>query len=110
MSARFLNTLVESISELFKHDVLGNDLITEDVLQNQEFQCLGINDDLTDQSAIQELEHLVDEVHLEAVGSDISKIIQYHDSDVRTNRRCNASQFGFTDSFVSDIGISNSTN
>lgn len=65
--------------------MLGNDLITKDVLQNQEFQCLGMNDDLTDQSAIQELEHLVDEAHLQADSSDISKIIQYHDSDVRAN-------------------------
>lgn len=80
-----MTILVELISELFKHDVLGNDLITKDVLQNQEFQCLGMNDDLTDQSAIQELEHLVDEAHLQADSSDISKIIQYHDSDVRAN-------------------------
>lgn len=90
--------------------MLGNDLITKDVLQNEEFQCLGINDDLTDQSAIQELEHLVDEVHLETVGSDISKIIQYHDSDVTANRPCNVSQFCSTYCFFSDIGISNSTN
>lgn len=65
--------------------MLGNDLITKDVLQNQEFQCLGINDELTDQTAIQELEHFVDGAQLPADSSDISKMIQYHDSDVRIN-------------------------
>lgn len=62
--------------------MLDNDLINEDAMQNQEFQCLGMNDDLTDQTAIQELEHLVNGAHLHADSSDITKIIQYHDSDV----------------------------
>lgn len=52
-------------------------------MQAQEFHCLGLSDELPDHSAIQELENLVDEAHLNTESNDISKIIQYHDSDVR---------------------------
>lgn len=71
------------IAEMFRHEDLGNDLIQKDVLQDQQFQCLGLEDEMADQTTIQELEHLVDDAHLQADSNDISKIIQYHDYDVR---------------------------
>lgn len=103
-------SLLVFISELFKHDVLGNDFIeSKDVLQNQEFQCLGIGDDISDQSAIQELEHFVDDTHLQADCGDISKMIQYHDTDVSTTTSTQQTM-NSTSTFVADFRISKSGN
>lgn len=72
-------------TELFKHEVLGHDLMTKDHLQNSNYQCLNLNDDINEQTAIQELENLVDDPHLHSTDSNISKIIQYHDNEVCFN-------------------------
>lgn len=69
-------------TELFKHEVLGQDLINKEHIQDPNYPCLNLNDDVSEQTAIQELEHLVDEAHLHTTDSNISKIIQYHDSEV----------------------------
>lgn len=66
--------------------MLGNDLVAKDVLQSQEFQCLSLGEDMSEQTAMQELENLVDEAHLQTDTNDISKMIQYHDNDVRSLR------------------------
>lgn len=84
-------------SELLKHDVLGHDLMINNEIQQtvhtqelqsyehhhaSDLQCLCLNDELPDQSTMDDLQNLVGEAELNTENGDISRIIEFHDDDV----------------------------
>lgn len=65
--------------DLLKHQVLGNDLLTKEVLQSPNYTPFTLNDDISEQTAIQELEHLVEEA---AFHSNDTTVVKYDETDV----------------------------
>lgn len=62
--------------------MLAYDLTTKNHLEDPNYPCMSLNDDINEHTENQELEHMVDEAHLHTTDSNVSKIIQYHDSEV----------------------------